>query len=46
MQQMFQNSASFNSSTLRAYKLSFTWPNEAQDGSLVNKIMKNIYELV
>jgi len=33
-QQNFQIHARFDSSTLEAHRLSFTWPNEAQDGSL------------
>ena len=30
----FQNYIIFDLSTLEAHRLSFTWPNEAQDGSL------------
>lgn len=34
MQQIFQKSHNFDTSTLAAHKLSFTWSNEAQDDSL------------
>ena len=32
--QNFQIHARFDPSTLEAHRLSYTWPNEAQDGSL------------